>query len=304
MNNTVSSLLSSNNEAITAFVNRDLLGKKVSTKFVEELPAVKRIINKQESDGRWVYPSKKPIQRGYDLYYTMKMVGELVQKYGLNKYCKSVKNAANYLFSNQTDEGDFRGIYGNQYSPNYSATIMEFLIMAGFNVDKGLNWLLSVRQSDGGWAIPMRTRGVTNWVKAMSLKESLGTDKSKRFSHFCTGVVLRPFSLVKKYHKEVDAAASLLVNSFFERDYYPDRNGVEYWTRFSFPYQWSDILTGLDALSRMNIIKHPKITRALKWFKSHQLSNGLWKVKRIMGANDKDSDFWINLQIARVLKRF
>lgn len=304
MNNTVRSLLSSKNEAIVAFTKRDLLGEKVDTGFIETLSYMQRIINKQESDGRWIYPTKKTMQRGYDQYYTMKMLGELVQKYGLNKKNEAVKKAADYLFSNQTKEGDFRGIYGTQYSPNYSATIMEFLIMAGYNVDKGLNWLLSIRQSDGGWAIPLRTRGVTNWVKAMTMKETLEPDKNKRFSHFCTGVVLRPFSHVKKYHKEVKSAALMLADKFFERDNYPDRSGVEYWIRFSFPYQWSDILTGLDTLSRMGITKHPKITKAIDWFKDHETNKGLWKVHRIMGANDLDSDNWIDLQIARVLKRF
>jgi hypothetical protein len=51
-----------------------------------------------------------------------------VEFYGLNKKHAAIKKAAEYLFLFQTNEGEFRGMYGNQYSPNYSASITEFLI--------------------------------------------------------------------------------------------------------------------------------------------------------------------------------
>jgi hypothetical protein len=64
-----------------------------------------------------------------------------------------MRQAAEYLFSHQTNEGDFRGIYGTQYSPNYSAAIMEFLIKAGYARDEriaqGFQWLLHIRSVTG-----------------------------------------------------------------------------------------------------------------------------------------------------------
>jgi hypothetical protein len=304
MYSTVQSLLGCKNEAIVAFTKRDLLNQKVDTSFIKDLPEVKRIINKQESDGRWKYPTKQKLQKGYDSYETMKMLGELVQKYGLNKSNEAVRKGAEFLLSIQTKEGDFRGIYGNQYSPNYSATMMEFLIMAGYDVDKGLKWLLKARQEDMGWAIPFRTQKIIKWTEAVKLKTPLQPDKTKRFSHMVTGIVLRPFSLLPKYYKEVKTAAQLLADSIFERDKYVDRAGVEFWTHFTYPYQWTDILNVLDTLSRLGIKDHPKIKKALEWFKQHQKPNGLWNFHRVMGTKDSDSDMWINLQIARVLKRF
>ncbi|NIT57981.1 MAG: hypothetical protein GWN00_17660, partial [Aliifodinibius sp.] len=92
---------------------------------------------------------------------TYKTMAELVEFYGLNKENEAIRKAATYLFSFQTEEGEFRGMYGNQYSPNYSASITEFLIKAGYEdkrIEKSLNWLLKMRQDDGGWAIPLRTR--------------------------------------------------------------------------------------------------------------------------------------------------
>ena len=46
-----------------------------------------------------------------------------------------LEKAAEFLFQRQTTEGDFRGIYGTQYSPNYSAAIMELLIKSGYSDD-------------------------------------------------------------------------------------------------------------------------------------------------------------------------
>lgn len=54
----------------------------------------------------------------------------------------------------KTAAGDLRGIYGSQYSPNYTAAILELLIGAGLGDDprvrRALEWLLAMRQADGG----------------------------------------------------------------------------------------------------------------------------------------------------------
>jgi hypothetical protein len=104
----IKTLLGTCNEALIAFTRRDLLGEEVDIEELWTLPRVKRILKNQ--------------------YKTM---AELVEFYGLNKKHDTIRNAAEYLFSFQTKEGEFRGMYGNQYSPNYSASITEFLIKAG-----------------------------------------------------------------------------------------------------------------------------------------------------------------------------
>lgn len=40
-------------------------------------------------------------------------LGELIEKYGFNRNHHQIQDAAEYFFSCQTSEGDFRGIYGN-----------------------------------------------------------------------------------------------------------------------------------------------------------------------------------------------
>ena len=136
-------------------------------------------------DGSWRYPnlnaSRSSVQN-YSLLETFRNLGILVEKYGLNKDHSSIKRAAEYLFSCQTDEGDFRGILGNQHMPYYSGVIMELLIKAGYgdnpSIDRGFKWLLSVRQNDDGWNIPMRTVGLTYSVQVLESPPSPQTRRS------------------------------------------------------------------------------------------------------------------------------
>ena len=122
-----------------------------------KLPPVLKILRKQQEDGFWKYPKKKEDPRevsGYSQLETFRQLSILVEKYLLTKNHSAVQKAAEFLFTCQTEEGDFRGIYLDQYSPNYTAAYLEILIKAGFanepQVERGLQWLLSLRQDDGG----------------------------------------------------------------------------------------------------------------------------------------------------------
>jgi hypothetical protein len=306
-------LISSSNKAIEYFARRDLLGKKVEPiETLWELPEVKIILHKQQVDGSWKYPGggKEHLrsQEDYNQLETYRILGELVEKYGLDNGHPVIRKAAEFLFTHQTDEGDVRGIYGNQYSPNYSAAIMELLIKAGCDVnpkiEKGFEWLLSIRQSDGGWAIPLRT---VNAKYADALKaEIIKPNLAKPSSHLVTGVVLRAFAASPKYRKSPEAvtAGKLLASRFFKKDFYPDRNTPKYWERVSFPFWFTDIVSALDSLSVMGFTRdNSHIDNALNWLKSRQKDNGLFELKIVRGK-DKDSRFWICLAICRLFKRF
>ena len=173
--NPIPPLLDSGNDPILYFTRRDLLDEVGSAEELWNLPAVERILKRQQENGAWKYPGGgKEHHRAvedYDQLETFRILGQLVEKYGLDKRHLAIRRAADFLFSRQTVEGDFRGIYGNQYTPNYSAAIMELLIKAGYATDariqKGFRWLLSIRQSDGGWAIPISTVGAKWDVKTL-----------------------------------------------------------------------------------------------------------------------------------------
>jgi hypothetical protein len=307
MDETIKTLLATGNEALMLFTKRNLIGEEVDFKVLWSLPQVTGILKKQQSNGSWIYPSKKAIMRSptnYNQYQTYKTMAELVEFYGLNRQHYAAKKASEYLFSFQTNDGEFRGMYGNQYSPNYSASITEFLIKMGYKdnrIEKSLDWLLQMRQDDGGWAIPFRTRD--RELEALNEKITLEPDKSKPFSHLITGIVLRPFSLMPEYGKKVEDAGVLLADRIFTRDKYPDRTGVEYWTKFTFPYHWTDLLSTIDTLTRLGIGDHPKINTIRQWFDNHRQDNGIYKVNVMAGTKYSNIKFWITLQYLSVLKR-
>jgi hypothetical protein len=308
MSEAIKTLLDTGNEAIITFTKRDLLGEEVNIEHLWTMPRVKQILRKQQPNGSWIYPNKKAALRSptnYNQYQTYKTMAELVEFYGLNKRNEVICQAAKYLFSFQNEKGEFRGMYGNQYSPNYSASITEFLIKAGYKggrIEKSLDWLLKMRQDDGGWAIPLRTRDEK--LDALNKIETIEPDKTKPFSHLITGIVLRSFSLITKYRKEVKNAGMLLADRVFTRDKYSDRRGVEYWTKFTYPYHWTDILSTIDTLTLLGIKNHPGINEIKRWFKEHQQENGTYDISVMAGAKYRDVKYWITLQYLKVLKRF
>lgn len=306
-------LLSSNNPAIVFFTKRDLQNERFNQiESLWELPAAKSIVKRQQPDGSWKYPGAKlniRSQQNYNQIETYRFVGELVEKYGFNNSSDVLRKAADFLFSFQTSEGDFRGIYGSQYSPNYSAAIMELLIKSGYEndprIERGFRWLLSCRQNDGGWAIASRTRNVKINDFLFS-SETLEPDRTKPFSHLVTGVVLRVFASHPKYRQlaQAKAAGTLLSSRFFKKDLYPDRGTVDYWTRFSFPFWFTDLMSSLDSLSLMEFkMDESQIKKAVDWLINVQNENGLWNLRLVRGK-DKDLNLWMGLAICRVFKRF
>lgn len=308
----VPALLASGSPAIEYFIRRDLLGAKVKPiETLWGLPCVERIFRKQQRDGSWKYHSGNTRMRSEEDYTqieTYRILGELVEKYGLNRRHLQIEMAAEFLFRCQTAEGDFRGIYGPLYSPNYSAGIMELLIKAGYSddprIEKGFTWLLSMRQDDGGWAIPMRTVSAS-YKTSVASGAAIKPDRARPFSHLVTGVVLRAFAAHPRYRSSKDArdAGALLASRFFRRDPYPDRSAPEYWGRVSYPFWFTDIVSALDSLSLMSFSKaNAQIARALEWLRDRQDRNGLFRLK-LLRDKDKDLIYWVCLAVCRIFER-
>ncbi|MBY9004359.1 MAG: terpene cyclase/mutase family protein [Candidatus Lokiarchaeota archaeon] len=306
-------LISSKNEAITYFTKRDLLEETVEAiEMLWDLPSAIKIIKKQQEDGSWRYPAWKTKlnePENYNLLETYRQLGFLVEKYGFSNEHETIKKAAEYIFSCQTDEGDIRGFYGTQYSPNYAAAITELLIKAGYEnnprVESVLKWLLSMRQEDGGWAIAMRTNNA-KYLDVVNNPISFEPDKKKPFSHMVTGIVLRAFAAHSQYRKNesVKIAGELLTSRFFKSDKYSDRRVVDYWTKVSFPFWWTDIVSSLDSLSLLGFTKsHQQIKLALEILIDKQSESGMWDLK-LLKTKDKNLSLWINLAICRIFSRF
>ena len=268
----------------------------------------------QKANGAWGYhvgSERIRSRNDYDQLETFRVVRVLVEKYGLNDENQALRKAAEFLFSCQTEEGDFRGIAGNQYVPYYSAAIMELLIKGGYakdpRIEKGFRWLTSMRQRDGGWAFPLRTGG-GNLAWSRTLRSTrIEPDLSKPFSHLVTGMVLRAFAAhpVHRRSEEAKAAGELLASRFFQADKYSDRRSPRFWTTFSYPFWFTDLLSSLDSLSMLGFDRnHPQIRKGLEWFSDRQGKTGIWKLSLRIMAREKEPDLWITLAICRVFQRF
>lgn len=201
-------------------------------------------LDRQQKDGSWKYARNNAAvrsQENYDQIETFRQVGYLVESFGFDRSCIVVRKAAEFLFSFQTAAGDIRGILGNQYSPYYTAAILELLIKSGYTKDERIErafaWLKSIRQNDGGWAIPLRTVQKKLDVISMKLK-LIEPDKSKPSAHLVTGVVLRAYAAHERYRylPETRKAGELLLSNLFKKDNYADRRSADYWLRFTFPF--------------------------------------------------------------------
>jgi hypothetical protein len=311
-------LLASENNAITYFTRRDLLGERVkSVVFVWGLPEPQKLLRRQRVNGSWdksgvkadVYP-----EHYYPLVETFKRSRLLMERYGFNNKHPSIKNAAKYLLSCQSEEGDIRGFIGNQYATYYTGHVLSLLIRAGYEndarVEKGMRWLLSMRQDDGGWTVPLITHRFNKaTINKMTSQyaEPVPPDKNRPFSHNWTDMVLRAFAGHSKYSKsdEARAAGALLKSSFFKPDAYTSYQSPRYWTRFAF--WWPNLLTSLESLALLGFTADdPDIKRGLDWFIENQQEDGLWKLEsnKAINSRDKEERLWLGLAVCRMLKKY
>ncbi len=306
-------LLSSGNKAVAYFAARDLAGSTTDNiESIWDLPEAQKIVRKQQEDGSWKYPGGNQDIRSsenYDQIETYRNLGYLVECYGFDKTNPVIPKAADFLFRFQTKAGDIRGILGNQYAPYYTAAMIELLIKAGYSndkrVEKAFKWLEAIRQNDGGWAIPLRTRNKKPDVIAME-SATIEPDRSKPFSHLATGVVLRAYAAHEHYRTtpEAQAAGKLLLNNLFKKDNYTDRGTMEYWLRFTYPFWFTDLISAMDSLSLLGFKKdEPQIEKAVEWFLTQQQDNGLWKLKTLKNKSLFQTELWLSLAICRIVKR-
>ena len=312
--NPIQPLLDFGDPALEYFAKRDLQGKNLAdTQPFLVLPEVKEILGKQRPDGSWAYPkrgkSAHPAEN-YHILQTYRILGILIEMYGMNKEHQAISRAAEYIFSHQSREGDIRGIFGSQYAPHYTAGLLELLIRSGYEKDPriklGFEWFEETRQKDGGWAWPIRTARV-DYQAAIEMELPVKTDPTKPFSHALTGFVIRAYAVHPDYKDSATAinAGNLLKSRFFQADKYADRRAVDYWFKYQYPFWWGNLLTVLDSLSLLDFsADDPDIRKGLSWFKDHQLNTGLWPTGYGKGDRKDLNQAWVSLAICRMLKRF
>ncbi|MGB8953510.1 MAG: prenyltransferase/squalene oxidase repeat-containing protein, partial [Candidatus Aminicenantales bacterium] len=237
-----------------------------------------RILESQRSDGSWLRRKSGHGIHGEKtdlLIETLKNLHKLYD-YGCSRKEERVQRSIDFLYSFQMKEGDFRGVHLTEYTPTLHALALEILCQFGLDEDQrmqnGFRWLLTHRQRDGGWAIPYRTlskRQLKSHWQSTNRKRTrpIKPDKSKPFSHFVTGVVLRALaeSPTWKESKETRKAGELLLSRFFKGDKYEDRQPPFFWEEISYPFWTTNILSSLDALSKIGFqADNEKIAQALE----------------------------------------
>ena len=313
--NPLTGLLAWDNPALAYFVQRDLMGEAVPpAEKLWGIPVAARLFLKQQEDGSWRYPGKSydsTAGTNYDLLETFRSLRVLVEMYGFDRRHPALQKASDYIFSCQTAEGDVRGILGNQYMPYYHGAILELLIKAGYAEDtrviRGLEWLLAMRQTDGGWIVPVQAVPSKERTRDLWPGRAIPPDRSRPFSHLATGMVLRAFAAHPVYRRHPDAlaAASLLKGRFFLADKYHDRQAPAYWLKFQYPFWWANLLTGLDTLARMGFqAADEDVRRGLNWFAANQGPDGLWEHGYGAGKGAHALRLWVALAVGRVFRRF
>jgi hypothetical protein len=308
-------LLAWEDPALAYWVRRDLLGEAIDpVESLWEASGAVALVRAQRADGSWQYRGKSydpETGTHYDLLETYRNLRVLVEMYGFHRGHPALSRAAEYVLSYQTEEGDIRGILGNQYMPYYHGAMLELLVKAGYGddarIEAGLDWLLSMRQNDGGWivpaqAVPPKERGSGFW-----LGPSIPPERSRPHAHLATGMVLRAFAAHPAYRQrsEVVAAGEALKGRLFQADKYNDRRAPSYWLKFQYPFWWTSLLTALDTLLRLGFRRQDaKIAEGLDWFLTHQGSDGLWETGYGAGKRAPENRCWVGLAACRVLKGF
>lgn len=297
------------NPYIVYFTQRDLLDDEpgpIQKLWDQSLP---RFLERQQENGSWRYPGKEPDNRKYCLVETYRNLGILIECYEMDRERKAVSKAAEYVFENQTSDGDIRGIYGYQYTPNYTAGFLELLTKAGYLDDprlfKGFDWLKSVRQDDGGWTVPMTTSGIP-WQEGEESLEVFEPDRSKPFSHAVTGIVLRAFAAHPELRIDTIAieVGSLLADRFFKPDHFSGRADKSFWESVSYPFWFTDIVSSLDSLMRIGFkTDNARVNEALNWLRNRQMPDGSFQLK-LLRTGGGFVQYWVDLAICRIFKGY
>ncbi len=318
--NPIPRLLTGSDEALIYFARLDLLEEPAGpvNRLWGQSPAL-RLLRKQLPDGSW---PRGGVQQhtavNVRLIETWRNCRFLVEMYGLTREHPQMEKAAEYIFSCQSPDGDIRGILANQYATYYTGAILSLLIKAGYQddprIEYGLQWLLSMRQNDQGWSIPMITHKFdreTQYRLTTEYLPPIEPDRSKPFSHHWTGMVLRSFAAhpVYRYSPAALTAAALLKSRFFQADTYTSHQSADYWVWFEYPFWWNTLISAMDSISI--ILPTPQdeqIQLAVSWLVENQQEDGFWNIN-YAGKPVKDNfktrttRGWISLAICRIFKR-
>ena len=317
-NKAIEFLLARGNLPILYWLKKDILEVPVEREYknLQKFAVRIRILKRQRPDGTWCrkkFERQPHWEKTYCIVETLRSAFRLYN-YGCTYQDVSIQRAIEFLFSTQSEEGDFRGAYLNEYAPTYHALTLELLCLYGLDQDqrsqRGFRWLIDSRQDDGGWVIPYRTidkeRLKSRYnIEAQLKLDPVRSDKSQPFSHLVTGMVLRALAASPTWRrsKEAREAGELLLSRFFKPDKYEDRRLTSFWEEITFPFWATDILSSLDSLSKIGFeVDHEGIQQGLRWLQRKQNKDGCWEAG--VSKSTLEDHLWVTLAVMKVIKRF
>lgn len=315
---TLEFLLARGSLPLLYWLKKDILDVPVDreSKNLRKFASRVRILETQQPDGSWWDKrSDTPLHWERTLYRvdTLRNLYRLYD-YGCTLGDEGIQKSADFLFSLQTKEGDFRGTVLNEYTPTFHALVLEILCRYELDKDrrvqKGFRWLLENRQRDGGWALYRRqpTNGNQGRPASMLINgkgQPYKPSRSQHFSHHVTGMILRAMAESATWRRTKDArqVGEMLLGCFFCDEVYGDKTFPSDWEQICYPFWNTDILASLDALSKIGFsADNPTIGKGLSWIMRKQNDQGYWECGN--GKATLEDHLWVTLAVLRILKRF
>lgn len=183
-------LLERTNPSIRYFTLRDILSKHENAsqvvdakKRIPESKVVRKILEKQNHEGYWEEPANPYHPKYKSSYWQIMTLGQL----GMDRSDERVRNACEYIFQFQLDDGGFSSytperalkeyewlrekgkklsspnrwvstvVFEHRYScltGNMAAALIRIGYANDSRVRKALKWLVKIQNKDGGWLCP------------------------------------------------------------------------------------------------------------------------------------------------------
>jgi len=331
-------LLEEENPSVRYFTLRDLLNREESD---SELKTVKRaipkskiitkIFSKQKTEGYWMDAESPYLPKYKSSYWQIMILGQL----GLDKNDDRVRNACEYIFQFQHDEGGFLAETGKTLLREYNwrisrgrklppkdqwlaearhdqqlscltGNMVAALIRLGYEEDarikKALNWLVRIQNKDGGWLCPY-------WKT--HIKDNHGCFLGTICSLDALSQVPKKNRTIAMKNTIKKGAEFLLMHRLYEADHHHYEVINRSWLELCFPWFFYNILRGLDVLIRLEYAHDQRIGDALKILLEKRGKDGKWILENSpigrMQANietiGKPSK-WITLIALRTLRNF
>jgi hypothetical protein len=294
-------------------------------------PPKTRLLSKLGADGTWPIPKHKKMAEdagpgppiGWTYRSALWNLSDLAD-YKTSRDEGHVDAALQRLLGWQTSEGFIPGPWTDAFPlPYFNAHAAYALLRFGMGrnrqVQKLLDWLMSIQRKDGGWNIPylqdVHYLREYNWMRIHEFINFVKTaDKSKfdfeKLQHipscqWSTMLIVRALIESPKLAKseEVSRGAEFFLERFFKRNahttFYLTEN---HWTVLKYPHRFGSGLMALDLLTRLGYgPDDPRMEKPISWLVSARSGDGLWSQSM---RPHPERDQWISLLAIRTLSRF